>query len=437
MREDTGAKQTEDDVTDAPLARPIMDTDTKHVLLEKLRMEAAMLAAPQDVRQRRDYFDLLIRFAGVHTGLSHALLPEVGHPLYFRCGSTDILNLVQIFRDGAFGFPMRASPATILDLGAYAGYAAVWLARRFPQARIACVEPCASTFRLLTLNATPYRNIRTIQAAAWHSNTTLGVAARHSGDWGTQLHDQMPQEARGIQALSVAELLRLLGWDHADFVKCDIEGAERAVFADPGQHWLHRLDVLAIELHDSIAPGSSETVANCFDSNLFETGQHGEAMLFQRRVPYRALPRPEVAPAWLIGSEPGLHRIALRDVPQAGWGFFTFDGDSCQLHPNGVNAPAPCAIFPRVLDGYTSLSATLHHAGAAAADIVFTVSVLRADGSEAVRETRRLSAGQRHALAVGLPALQGEHRVVLQTEMAPGAANNHNAWARWLAPVLT
>src|SRR5260370_28757501 len=59
-------------------------------LLQKMQMEAAMLAAPEDTGLRHAYFDLLVQFAGSRTGLSHALLPELGHPLYFRCGSTDV-----------------------------------------------------------------------------------------------------------------------------------------------------------------------------------------------------------------------------------------------------------------------------------------------------------------------------------------------------------
>src|SRR5581483_12435843 len=125
----------------APAAvAPTLLSGLQRELLGKMELEAAMVAAPHDQSVRTRYFELLAQFAASRTGLSHALLPELGHPLYFRCGSSDVSNMTQIFRDNSYGFAMRATPRRILDLGAYAGYAAVYLARRFPQAEIACVE---------------------------------------------------------------------------------------------------------------------------------------------------------------------------------------------------------------------------------------------------------------------------------------------------------
>jgi FkbM family methyltransferase len=417
-----------------PLPPPAAPSPLQRELLRKMELEAAMVASPHDQALRASYFELLLQFAVTRTGLSHALLPELGHPLYFRCGSTDAANMAQIFRDNAYGFAMRATPLRILDLGAYAGYAAVYLARRFPHAQVACVEPCDSNFRMLTLNTTPYRRIRTIQAAAWHSTTRLGVQARYFGDWGTQLQDGLPDADCTIQAHSVADLLTLVGWSQADFIKCDIEGSELAVFADPTVRWLEMLDVLAIETHDTIQAGCSDAVAACFDPLLFEKSRHGEVELYQRRTPLRAMVRLPPRELHLINGEPGLFPLALQDVSRAAWGFFTFDGDSCQLHPNLPGEKPARVIFPRTLDGHRRFVATLHHAGYPAAAISFTLIVQREDGSEVLRAEHALSAGERTTLSVALPSLTGRHRFILQTEMAAGAPHNFNAWARWLAP---
>jgi FkbM family methyltransferase len=415
-------------------ATPLVLSGLQRELLGKMELEAAMVASPHDQELRARYFDLLQQFAATRTGLSHALLPELGHPLYFRCGSTDALNMAQIFRDNGYGFPMRATPRRILDLGAYAGYAAVYLARRFPQAEVACVEPCDDNFRMLTLNTAPYRRIRTIHAAAWHSTAKLGVGARYYGDWGTQLQDRVADNEKTIEAHSVPGLLEMAGWNGADFIKCDIEGSEYAVFADPHVRWLELLDVLAIETHDSVQPGASEAVAACFPPDLFEHSRHGEADLYQRRTPLRAVHPPPPRELYLINCEPGLFPFALRDVSRAAWGFFTFDGDSCQVHPNPPGDKPARAIFPRTLDGHHRFAATLHHAGQPAAAVTFTLIVEAEDGGEVARAELALSAGERVPLNVNLPGLSGRHRFILQTEMAEGAPHNYNAWARWLAP---
>ena len=65
---------------------------------------------------------------------------------------------------------------------------------------------------------------------------------------------------------------------------------------------------------------------------------------------------------------------------------------------------------------------------------VFTLIVEAEDGSEVLRVELALGAGERAPMNVNLPPLTGRHRFVLQTEMAPGAPHNYNAWARWLSP---
>lgn len=416
-------------------------------LLAKMELEAAMLASPADAKLRAGYFDLLFSFSALRTGLSHAVLPEIGHPLYFRCGSSDVANLAQVFRDGAQAFPMQATPLRILDLGAYVGYAAVFLARRFPQAELLCVEPTPDSFRLLCLNTMPYRRISRRRVAAWHHPARLGVAARYYGDWGTQLQDQLPEEQRRIEALDVPGLLREAGWDQVDLVKCDIEGAETAVFADPLASWLHRLDTVAIETHEAIAPGSAAVVEACFPGTLFRRTTHGETTVYERHVPFRALRTPPPRTLRLIHAEPGLFPFGLQDVSPAPWGFFSFDGTSCQLHPNAPGEAPARVVFPRTLDGQTRFACTLMHAGREACNLRFSVRVEREDGSVAAAVERVVRPGISEELVLRMPGsagaggpwqgLFGRHRIILQVEVAPGGTHNHNAWARWIDPRLS
>jgi FkbM family methyltransferase len=417
----------------APQRTPPLTRD----LARKAELEAAMLLAPHDRALRRGYFDHLMRIAGTHVGLCHAMLPDVGHPLYFRCASADVATMFQIFLDDVYAIPMRATPSRILDLGAFAGYAAVYFARRFPQAQIVCVEPAPASFRLLTMNIMPWRRIRAVNAAVWHTNTRLRATARYFGDWGLQLDQSPPDEQRTIPALSVTELLQRAGWSHADMVKCDIEGSEREVFADPAQPWLRAVDVAAVDTHDAMRPGSQEAVSACFPAGSFDVSRRGEKNIFLRRSPLRAISRivPELP---LIHAEPDLEPLAVQDVaPSGGWGFFVYEGNACQLHPNPPGRPPARLIVPRVLDGQTRFETTLHHAGHPAAPIVFSYALEREDGTVAARAAQTLNPLDNLRWVTPLPSLTGPHRIILQTEMAPGASNNFNAWARWIEPRLT
>ena len=183
------------------------------------------------------------------------MLPELGHPLYFRAATPDVANMTQMFRDQVLDVPMAATPRRILVLGAYAGYAAVWLARRHPLAEIACVEPMPANLRLLALNTGPWPRIRMLGMAAWHSATRLAVSMRLAGDWAPSLHDRTGEEdERLVPARPVADLLGALGWSQVDFVLCDAVGAEAAVFADTQAPWLRQLDVAMV--HSASEPGA-------------------------------------------------------------------------------------------------------------------------------------------------------------------------------------
>jgi len=402
----------------------------------KVELEVALLSAPGEANLRAAYFDHLQLLADGYTGLSHAMLPELGHPLYFRGATPDVANMAQVFRDHALEVPIAATPRRILVLGAYAGYAAVWLACRYPLAEIACVEPMPGNLRLLALNTGPWPRIRVLGTAAWHSATRLAVGTRLAGDWAPSLYDRAEESERLIPARPVADLLGALGWSQVDFVLCDVVGAEAAVFADPQAPWLRQVDVALVQIHPGLAPGADQTVATCFPPAFYDHCKSGEYDLFQRRVPLRAYP-PAPPRLPLISDEPGLVPLLLYDLEPTPWAFFIFDGRSCQLHPNMPGQAPARAVFPRLLSGQTRFSAVLHHAGTLSAPIVFVVVLERPDGSEVLRAERVVAAHEQVTWSVPLPTPTGPHCVVLQTTMAPEASNNNSAWARWLNPTLS
>ena len=403
-------------------------------LMRKADLESGMIAAPHDTKLRWSYFEEIVRFASVRSGLSYALLPELGHPIILRCGTADVIALARVFRDRAYDFPMRATPARILILGAYVGYSAVFLAHRFPEARIVCVEPCTASFRQLSLNTIPFQKIQALNIAVWHSATRLGVQNRILGDWGLQLHDQLPDAERNMNARSLSDILRAIGWDQVDLIVSDIIGAETTIVADARQRWMHTLDTFAVVVPEVGAAAFAEQAERCFDPEAYAHSRHGEFHLIERQIPFRSIPRPTPRDMPFISCEPGHFPVGLQDAPLTGWGFFVFDGESCQLHPNPPGDPPSRAVFPRTLDGHSRFTATARHAGRPAAPIAFSLIVAREDGSEVSRETWTVASGERQDINLDLPPLHGRHHLILQCEMIAGAPHNYNAWSQWLSP---
>src|SRR6185312_9196202 len=100
------------------------------------------------------------------------------------------------------------------------GYAAVYLAQRFPDAEVFCVEPSPANFRLLTLNTAPYPRIRRLNGAVWSRSTKLAIAGHELGDWGA--HFAAGPAGATTEAWSVEDILEKAGWERADLIKCDI-----------------------------------------------------------------------------------------------------------------------------------------------------------------------------------------------------------------------
>ncbi len=222
---------------------------------EKPALELALSREPENPELRERYRSLLECINRTTLGVSTIVLPELSYPLYFRGGSSDLANFDQIFGLKELSVPLAQPPARILDLGAYVGYAAVYLAHQFPEAEILCVEPSAANFRLLTLNTSAYPRIRRLNGAVWNCSTKLAIGGHELGDWGA--HFTAGSGDKSTPAWSVDDILATAGWDRADFIKCDIEGGEREVFADRAARWHQDALCVTVETHDFLGSGLS------------------------------------------------------------------------------------------------------------------------------------------------------------------------------------
>lgn len=85
-----------------------------------------------------------------------------------------------------------------------------------------------------------------------------------------------------MKGVTVDDILLTSGHERIDILKLDIEGAEREVFSAPCQSWLSLTDVLIIELHDHIKPGSSEALEHAIHSDNFLRTSRGENVVLVR-----------------------------------------------------------------------------------------------------------------------------------------------------------
>jgi FkbM family methyltransferase len=206
-------------------------------------------------------------------------VPSSAFPVFLRVRTTDISTYESILLGREYELPFAFDPRIIIDAGANIGMASVFFAIKFPKAKIIAVEPESSNYELLVKNTSPYPNITAVRAALWRNNQEVSVCDAGSGHWGRTISDNGGFER--CRALTMDRLMAEHDLDCIDLLKIDIEGAEKEVFEN-ADGWIHKINMIAGELHDHIKAGCSSAFTNA-TSEFNTICQKGETIFKIRK----------------------------------------------------------------------------------------------------------------------------------------------------------
>jgi FkbM family methyltransferase len=178
---------------------------------------------------------------------------------------SDAFIFGEVFDHRYYDFPLPYSPKTILDLGANIGLTAIFFARKFPDAEIACVEPMPANVELLQKNLElneAKANIFPAAIAVEDGSIQMEIGVLDYGHkvagiaYGTALTGHTLE----VEAISVPTLLKKLNWERISLLKVDIEGYE-GVLLKENCEWLTRVDAMCIECHEGFGESDLQTLA--------------------------------------------------------------------------------------------------------------------------------------------------------------------------------
>ena len=158
-------------------------------------------------------------------------------------------------------------PKLVWDLGANIGLTVALIAEAYPTATVVGVEMEPANAALARRNIAPWSDrARVIEAAVWTEDGEL----RFSGAAGLEAGFHIDGEgSRTVKALSLDSLAAETGTP--DYIKMDIEGAERDVLRNAGA-WVEGVRSIKAEVHGSY------TVDECMaDLNRLGFSTHPEA----------------------------------------------------------------------------------------------------------------------------------------------------------------
>lgn len=205
-------------------------------------------------------------------------LKPLGHSIVIRSGTTDLRCLEKVFISEEYRLPFELAPRVIVDAGANVGMATLYFANKFPEARIIAIEPEPSNFDILRRNCSNLAGVTLIQAALWPDHRDLEIPDYDVNKWEFRVGDRRehPSDGETVAGITVADLLAQIDPEPIDLLKLDIEGSELELFTTGVDQWLHRIGIIAIELHDRLKPGCAETFYGALTSRKFVQEINGE-----------------------------------------------------------------------------------------------------------------------------------------------------------------
>src|SRR4051812_34993872 len=166
-----------------------------------------------------------VRDQSRHEGRASIVWPTLRHSVEVRLGKpgADLRTFTQVFVAREYDFELQHEPAVIVDAGAHIGCASLWLARRYPNAKIIAIEPDRENFELLERNVDSYPNILALHGALWGRSGNLALIDPGHGSWGYRVTENGASKGM-IPAVTIDDLLAKFDLFRIDLLKIDIEG---------------------------------------------------------------------------------------------------------------------------------------------------------------------------------------------------------------------
>ena len=139
--------------------------------------------------------------------------------------------------------------AIIVDLGANVGYTMVHLAHLYPKAHVYGVEMDIENFRIAKQNIAPFMDrCSIIHSAVWSENGEISYGGVETNAFSIVNNTKNENKKNRIQAKTLDTIFKEFGLSRVDYLKMDIEGAEKFVLQHP-ENWIKNVKSMKIEIH--------------------------------------------------------------------------------------------------------------------------------------------------------------------------------------------
>lgn len=185
-------------------------------------------------------------------------LPPIGklHLWVRNNEGSDAFIISEIFKNETYKISRDKNVKRILDVGANAGFAALYFLRYFPEATVACIEPMPHNIHILKENLSLNNAMSVVFEAAATTENEKIIMEIGNKDYGSKISGipfgkSMNNGIIEVDGLSITTILEKLGWSSVDIMKIDIEGYE-AMLLTRNNGWLAKVTTIIMEIHEGV-----------------------------------------------------------------------------------------------------------------------------------------------------------------------------------------
>jgi len=170
-------------------------------------------------------------------------LPSGASRWFWFTDLTQVSALREVLIERDYDVELSRPVRTIVDLGANAGQASLFLHDRYPEARILAAEPDPQIASLAARNLRGIADVIPVGVA--DRDGTMEFTRVLDLSWGSALGParyELPSEHLSVPTMTLGTLLREHRLDRIDLLKVDVEGAElTALTSDDSLQWVRCL----------------------------------------------------------------------------------------------------------------------------------------------------------------------------------------------------
>src|SRR4051794_32603328 len=183
---------------------------------------------------------------GGNPSRSHVKLrPLDGQRVLLRSHTTDHDVVRETFVGRYHLPPPNFVPQTVFDLGSNIGLTMAHYSMLFPRARILGLELDAENLAICQENIRPYRNrCIAMGGALWPTDGEVAYSRRQGNEYAFAVGAVDGDHDIVVRTVTMNDLFVRSGWNWVDFVKMDIEGAERAVLGH-AEEWATKVGYIS------------------------------------------------------------------------------------------------------------------------------------------------------------------------------------------------